>query len=141
MLTRRSEERDRESLRNVYYQSRKRTFTWLDAGKLGFNDFDRDTVGESIWVCENHAEVVGFVSAEVTGRFIHHLFVLPEFSKNGFGSELLKTCLAEIGFPAQLKCVTANTQALSFYQSRGWETLSKAVGVDGEYHLMEVYGK
>lgn len=138
MRTRRFEERDRASARNVYLQSRRATFSWLDPSELELIDFDRDTQGESIWICEDRAEMVGFISAQVTGRFIHHLFVLPEFSRKGFGSKLLKACLAEIGLPARLKCVAKNTQALEFYRSRGWETLSKAEGAEGEYHLMEV---
>jgi GNAT superfamily N-acetyltransferase len=131
------EEKDRESLREVYLQVRKRSFNWLDSGSLELSDFDKDTQDEVIWVCVHREMVVGFISAQIAGKFIHHLYVSPKYSKRGYGSKLLDACLGKIGHPAQLKCVSENTEALRFYQSKGWHTLSKAIGIDGEYHLME----
>jgi len=138
MIVRSFKDSDRKSLHHVYLETRKQHFTWLDADTLKLSDFDRDTKGESIWVCEYNAEVVGFIAAQVPDNFIHHLFVLPQFAGIGIGSALLQTCLNEIGLPAQLKCVSANTQALNFYLSKGWRSLSQTQGVDGEYHLMEI---
>ena len=138
MTIRRFEERDREALRSIYLQTREKSFSWLDGRSLKPDDFDKDTEGESIWVGEKQAEIVGFVSAQAAEKFILHLYVLPKFSKNGYGSKLLKACLASVGYPAQLKCVSENTGALRFYQSKGWHTLSREEGIDGEYHLMEI---
>jgi len=138
MITRRFNEADREALRDVYLLTRKQRFGWLGKSTLDRSDFDTDTNGESIWVCESESKVVGFISAQLTGRFIHHLFILPQFSNNGFGSKLLKVCIAEIGYPAQLKCVAENIDALNFYKSKGWLTRSKGQGIDGEYHLLEL---
>lgn len=140
MTIRRFEERDREALRGIYLQTRMKSFSWLEGKHLKLDDFDKDTEGESIWVCEKQAEIVGFVSAQVAGKFIHHLYVLPKFSKNGYGSKLLKACLDSVGYPAQLKCVSENTRALRFYRSKGWHTLSREEDIDGEYHLMETIG-
>lgn len=129
---------DRKSLQHVYLKTRKLHFTWLDVSSLKLSDFERDTEGECIWVCEKNGAAVGFIAAQVPNNFIHHLFVLPQFAGIGVGSALLQSCLNEIGLPAQLKCVTENTQALNFYVSKGWKSLSQAIGSDGEYHLMEI---
>lgn len=137
-ITRTYTEKDREALSHVYLQTRKKIFGWLDTNTLALSDFDKDTKGESIWVCEGDTGVVGFIAAQAPDKYIHHLFVLPEFSGKGIGTRLLKTCLDEIGFPARLKCVSDNTRALAFYHSHGWKTLSRDEGIDGEYHLMEV---
>lgn len=138
MSTRRFRESDREALRDIYLITRKQRFSWLEDSNLERGDFDRDTKGESIWVCESDSKVVGFISAQVAGKFIHHLFILPQFSNHGLGSALLKDCVAEIGYPAQLKCVAENIDALNFYKSKGWLACSKGEGVDGEYHLLEL---
>ena len=130
-------EKDRESLRNVYLVTRMERFDWLNGESLRESDFDRDTEGERIWVCEDSGQVIGFISVWEPENFIHHLFVLPAYSRIGYGSQLLKVCMAKIGRPAQLKCVAQNTDAMNFYQSKGWYTVSKGVSSDGDYHLMQ----
>ncbi len=130
-------EKDRESLRSVYLVTRRERFCWLNGESLRESDFDRDTEGEKIWVFESAGKVIGFISVWEPENFIHHLFVLPAFSRLGYGSQLLKVCMAKIGRPAQLKCVSQNTVALKFYQSKGWYKVSKGVSSDGDYHLME----
>lgn len=130
-------EEDRESLRNIYFVTRKKVFGWLDGDSLKESDFDKDTEGERIWICGKPEQIVGFISVWEPENFIHHLFVLPEFARLGCGSHLLKVCMANISRPVQLKCLTQNTDAMSFYQSKGWYTISKGISSDGEYHLMQ----
>lgn len=138
MIVRYFAEQDRESLRRVYLSTRLKKFAWVDGNSLKESDFDKDTKGEKIWVCETAGKVVGFISVWEPEDFIHHLFVLPEFLRQGCGSMLLEACMAEIGRPAQLKCVVQNVDAKRFYQSKGWCIASEGVSSDGEYHLMQV---
>ena len=141
MTIRRFKEEDRESLQNLYLEVRKQTFSWLDPDSIKPEDFDKDTEGESIWVCEIESEIIGFASAQALEKYIHHLYVLPQHTNHGYGSQLLEACLNWIAYPAQLKCLSENTTAIKFYRSRGWRTVSKAQSVDGEYQLMETIKK
>lgn len=129
--------KDLSALRSIYLETRAVTFQWLNETDLNLDDFDRDTEGERIWVAEFAGQLVGFISAWEPDNFIHHLFVLPTFSGNKIGSALLSTCLENIGRPAQLKCVSANADALRFYRAKGWQTVSRGVSSDGEYQLMQ----
>ncbi len=137
MLIREFVEEDRFSLRYVYLETRLKTFTWLNGDALKLEDFDKDTKGESIWVCECSNKVVGFISLWEPDNFIHHLFILPQFSRRGYGAQLLEVCVASSSHPFTLKCVSQNTNALLFYRSKGWGTISKGISPDGEYQLMQ----
>lgn len=128
---------DTSSLQGVYLRTRAEKFHWLNSSDLRASDFERDTDGERIWVAEMQGRIVGFVSVWEPDNFIHHLFVLPEYSGQKIGSALLAACLEVIGRPAQLKCVSANLEALQFYLAKGWKTISKGFSADGEYHLMQ----
>lgn len=136
MVIREFIEEDRASLRHVYLEARLETFTWLNGSALNLEDFDKDTEDERIWVCEHSKRVIGFISLWEPDNFIHHLFILPEFFRHGYGSQLLEVCIANTGRPVELKCVSLNTSALQFYQSKGWRTISRGVSPDGEYQLM-----
>ncbi|NQV68719.1 MAG: GNAT family N-acetyltransferase [Pseudohongiella sp.] len=137
MTTREFEAKDRKALSTLYLETRRQCFDWLDVNSLQQSDFDRDTAGEKIWVCEVDGKLVGFISVDESDNFIHHLFILPQFSRLGYAAQLLQTCLNNIGRPARLKCVAANINAFNFYQAKGWHTVSMGLSVDGEYHLME----
>lgn len=130
-------ESDRDSLRQVYLESRRSTFSWLDSESLHLSDFDRDTDGETIWVVERNGTVVAFVSIQNEGNFIHHLFVLPSWFGRGCGSELLATALANIGRPARLKCIARNARALSFYRANGWRKVGEGMSEDGKHYVLE----
>tara|TARA_R110002167_G_scaffold126550_2_gene307337 strand:- start:11 stop:436 length:426 start_codon:yes stop_codon:yes gene_type:complete len=130
-------ENDRQALRQVYYESRRDTFQWLDAASLKLSDFDRDTIGESIWVAEFEGSIAGFVSVDRHDNFIHNLFVLTKCLDQGIGSLLLATALANIGRPARLKCVVENSRAISFYKAKGWIETGTGVSEDGIYHVLE----
>ena len=114
---------DTNALADIYYQSRIVTFDWINPNEVKLDDFHRDTKGEKIWVAELKGHVVGFVSFWEVEGFIHHLFVLPDYVSQGIGSQLLATCLNQMSKLATLKCVSANTNALSFYKKKIGEPL------------------
>lgn len=129
-------EEDRTPLTKIYLETRQQKFFWLDQQSFKQSDFDTDTEGEKIWVCEISGTITGFISVWVPATFIHHLFIHPDYSGRGYGSQLLETCLNHIGNPAQLKCVTQNIDALNFYKKRGWQVIDGGMA-EVEYYLME----
>ncbi|OOE70824.1 GNAT family N-acetyltransferase [Salinivibrio kushneri] len=137
MDVRRFVETDREALRNIYFESRRNAFGWLDPNSVRLSDFDRDTENEAIWVAEREGSLIGFVSIYEPENFIHNLFVRPSWIGRGCGSELLTTCLKQLGRPARLKCIAENTKALAFYEARGWNTVGEGVNEEGRYLVLE----
>lgn len=124
-------------LKEVYFQTRSQTFSWLSKNDIGLDDFEQDIEGERIWVAELEEKIIGFISVWEPENFIHHLFVLPEYAGRQIGSKLMSVCMQNIGRPAKLKCVSENTKALQFYRSRGWRTISFGATDEGEYQLMQ----
>jgi len=137
-MIRTMQKNDINAVRKVYSDTRRSEFKWLKDHHLDLSDFDKDTEGEKILVALENSQVVGFISIWEADSFIHHLFVLPEFSNRGYGSQLLSAGLDTISLPAQLKCVSENKATLEFYLRRGWYVVSKGVSGDGEYKLMQI---
>ena len=129
-------ESDRCALREIYLETRMRTFVWMDRSLFRADDFDRDTEGEIIWVATYATKTVGFISVWETENFIHNLFVHPKLAGQGIGSALLNECLNNIGRPAVLKCLAQNIKARDFYLSKGWRIVSGGDSPDGQYLLM-----
>jgi len=138
MRVRKATTHDLSQLRDVYLETRRAFFEWLDGRTLALTDFDNDSDGEDIWVCDMPDGIVGFVSLWAADSFIHHLYVRPTHQRQGIGSGLLKVCLANTEGTATLKCVSQNTEALSFYLSQGWQYVSTGVSEDGEYQLLQL---
>lgn len=93
--------------------------------------------GEEIHVAISDRTIVGFVSVWAADRFIHHLYVAPQYQGRGIGSELLRTCENVYGAPLSLKCDTCNERARRFYRKKGWLPIEKGVGVDGPWERLE----
>lgn len=128
MLIREANVKDYPQLRQIYLDSRRENFHWVNTNEMTLDDFDRDTLEEQILLAEENAHILGFASLYVPNRFIHNLFVHPTAIGKGVGNLLLKRAVAELGTPVTLKCVSENQIALNFYKKRGW----KAVVEEGE---------
>lgn len=109
-----------EALRDIYTLGRRHAFPWVAPQTYQPADFERDTIGEKIWVALSRQTVVGFISCWEADNFIHCLYVKPGFHRAGIGKALLQVGLDHTGQRATLKCVTANTNAIAFYQKLGW---------------------
>lgn len=132
---------DRAACAKIFYASRRSAFHWMPNDKIRFDDFDKATAGEPIWVAERNRRIVGFISWWPPENFIHNLFVAPDFQRMGVGTALLEACLRQIGRPAQLKCSTSNKHALAFYQELGWRCEEQSTSPDGPYWLMTLDGE
>ena len=137
METRPFAQKDRCALQEIYLESRKKAFYWMDSSQFNVTDFDHDTDGERLWVATNDEHPVGFISVWIKNNFIHHLFVHPSNYGKGIGSALLKVCLDNISRPANLKCLEKNISARNFYLSSGWKITGSGDGPDGRYDLFQ----
>lgn len=63
---------------------------------------------------------LGFAAIYRPHRFLHHLYVDPDFQENGVGSALLSAALALAGGEIELKCLEANAKARAFYDAKGF---------------------
>ncbi len=136
MITIRAANRqDRARLAVIYFEVRKAAFTWAPPNLFKLEDFETDTVGETIFVANQGDRIMGFVSLYEKDKFIHHLFVDPRYQKSGLGSLLLDRAVKALGLPVRLKCVLLNTQGCEFYQRRGWKIESTTNdGLVDPYH-------
>lgn len=116
---------DRARCAEIYVTARRVAFSWVPPEQFSPDDLVRDTVDEEIHVAEQRtvngtAEVIGFVSVFLPGRFVHHLYVDPVRRRAGIGRLLIRHATGLRPGPWRLKCVEANTAALAFYRSEGW---------------------
>ncbi|OEF18217.1 GNAT family N-acetyltransferase [Vibrio splendidus 5S-101] len=123
------------ALQAIYLESRQNTFHWADADAFKLSDFDLDTEGEEIWVAVSGDKALGFASVWEPESFIHHLYVCPRTLRSGVGSALLNTCKQHYS-DLTLKCLTANENAIGFYQSQGFVISSTEREGLERYHLM-----
>ena len=100
--------------------------------QLGLAEFRAETVGEVVLVAMSPAEqVLGFTGLQLSGSFVHHLYVDPRFHRCGVGRALLAAAVRIAGGRATLKCQQGNPDALAFYRRLGWtdgETGDSAIG-------------
>jgi GNAT superfamily N-acetyltransferase len=76
------------------------------------------------WVCESNGQLVGFSIADIAGKNIWALFVLPGFEKQGIGKELHKLMM-DWYFSQTSEKVWLSTaprsRAEAFYRKAGWK--------------------
>jgi ribosomal protein S18 acetylase RimI-like enzyme len=102
----------------------------------GPREFATLVEGEEIHVAVLEGTIAGFVSVWVADRFIHHLYVSPQYQSRGVGSALLEAGEAMYGHPLSLKCDTLNHQAQRFYRSKGWLPQETGVGENGPWERL-----
>ena len=82
-------------------------------------------------------ELAGFVSVYKPESFVHHLFVAPQYQRQGLASSLLSSLHTWLPLPWRLKCIRGNTDALSFYAVAGWKEVGVGENEDGQYLVLE----
>lgn len=132
------EKADLCALRQLFLETKKKTFSWVDGNEFSLMDFDRETKGEYILVAFVDNRLAGFISVWLADKFIHHLYVSPDCQHKGIGSLLLHAMIDKINFPLTLKCLERNKEALLFYKKKGF--IEKGIGQteQGSYFLMQL---
>ena len=82
----------------------------------------------AIYVARDGEEIVGLVCLVGDGFssvFVQDLIVLPNYQRQGIGSDLMKEALGDFKDAYQVQLATEQTEkTLGFYRSLGFETLS-----------------
>ena len=82
----------------------------------------------AIYVARDGEEIVGLVRLVGDGFssvFVQDLIVLPNYQRQGIGSDLMKEALGDFKDAYQVQLATEQTEkTLGFYRSLGFETLS-----------------
>lgn len=128
---------DYPRLRQIYLESRRKSFEWVtNKSEMTLADFDRETVGEYIILAEEAAQIMGYISLYLPDHFIHHLFVHPDFTGKGAGSRLLHAAIEKMNKPLKLKCVSQNRKAMKFYEANGWRKVIEEGSPEERYWVM-----
>lgn len=130
------QEADRPLLRTLFLASRKANWLWLDDRHWQLEDFDAVTLGEKILVAEIDQAIAGFASLSVQDRFLHNLFIAPQWQRQKVGTALLDACYPLCRGTMALKCLMLNQRALRFYLHNGWRVITTGLAENGEYYLM-----
>lgn len=137
MHIRTAQEKDYPALREILLQSRRSRFHWANTEEMKLDDFDQQTVDEHIIVAEEGGHIAGFASLYLPENFLHHLFVHPDYFGRQIGGLLLNASIDLMTKPIRLKCVSANSIALSFYEQHGWVRIVEEEKHGDRYWIME----
>ncbi|HRE83771.1 MAG TPA: GNAT family N-acetyltransferase [Opitutaceae bacterium] len=129
---------DQAALSRLFVEVRRATFTWRDPHAFSEADFEEQTLGESVWLAEGASgEILGFISIWEPDAFIHHLYVLPAYQRQGIGRALLNHTRRWLPLPHRLKCLELNSRALRFYRQEGWVEIGQGGSQDDAYRHLE----
>lgn len=127
-----------ESLKKLFLEERKRTFSWLDTSEYQLDDFEKQTQGEFILTALLDDIPVGFISIWTPTNFIHHLYVDQKHQGKKIGTELIKAAIEAKKLPLTLKCLENNTKAVEFYKKIGFIEKEKGESGNGTYIFFEL---
>jgi len=133
MIIRDSSETDWKGLARVYNLARAKV-SCFSSGELSLQQFKSISSNEEIQLATEGEEVIGFVSIWPPERFVHHLYVQPDFQNKGVANTLIEAGIARYGLPLTLKSLVANTIACKFYEKNNWVILGTGYGSEGAYH-------
>ena len=129
---------DTANLSQLFLDSRRRAFHWNDAERYQLNDFQEQTKGEVILLAvDDDQRILGFISVLEPDRFIHHLFVSPDYQRSEIGTLLLRSLKSWLPQPYRLKCLAANQRGCAFYTKNGWREVERGTSEDGEFLVFE----
>jgi len=118
--TRRATAADGARCAQIFLDGRREAFPWQPAERFGLDDYYDCVEDELVIVAEVDGQVVGFVSIDLPERFVHTLFIAPDWQHRGIGTVLLREAVLHLPGPAQLRCAARNAAARAFYEHNGW---------------------
>ncbi|HEY0832384.1 MAG TPA: GNAT family N-acetyltransferase [Azospirillum sp.] len=130
IVTRHATAGDAPRCARIFLDGRRRAFPWQPAERFGLDDYYDCVEDETVLVAEVDGTVVGFVSIDRPQRFVHTLFIDPDWQSRGIGTALLREALASLNGPAELTCSARNAAARAFYEHNGWVPVDGAEAAD-----------
>ena len=108
---------------------------WQNLPGIGLSSADSESTlcafliknPETCLVAADNGQLVGTILGGSDGRrgYLYHLAVHPDYQKQGFGKELVITCLDALRAQGIEKChifvLADNREGLKFWQKSGWE--------------------
>lgn len=85
---------------------------------------------QQVWVAECDGVIAGY--AAVLGDMLEQLYLLPEYQRQGIGSELLWKAIEIAEQPMRLWAFQRNEPARVFYEHHGFEAIAFTDGADNE---------
>ncbi len=108
------EESDRPFLRTIYLHARREGWPWLDGSEWQLEDFDADTLGETILVAQADGHRLGFASIAENDNFLHHLFVTPDAQGAASARPCLRPYRRGLPAPARLNVLKKTNARCAF---------------------------
>ena len=123
-----------EYLRQIFNKSRGAAGCYPQ-NNMSVSDFNHLIAGEELYLAtdKNEGIIVGFIGIIVDCRFVHHLYVLPQFQGQGVGRKLLQKCAEVLDNAFTLKCDDCNQKAMLFYSNLGFAKVASGVGDFGPW--------
>lgn len=128
----------KSDLRSVFavYQLARTAACFQQEPAADFQDFKSIVEDEKVYAAVDGERIIAFISVYPPQSFVHHLYVLPEYRRQGIGEALVE-CVRDIfDSPLSLKCETANKAALEFYKKTGWNLFDKGSEKDGTEYIL-----
>jgi len=125
-IIREAQKKDIHELEKLFLLVCKKTFSKEAFERISIEDFRSSIANEKTFVGQNDDVIIGFVSF-FTGnyRFIHNLFIHPDWQNVGLGKKLLKKALQDLKSPVELEILSDNNKARSFFEKQGWKEVAK----------------
>lgn len=117
---RRARATDASRCAEIFLHGRRAAFSWHPEDRFGLDDYYDCVQEDAVLVAELAGDVVGFVSIDQPGRFIHNLFIDAAWHNRGIGSALLREAVGLLQGSAELACAARNAAARAFYEHNGW---------------------
>ena len=134
-------EAELEDILSIYNRARAKEECFADVNAT-LQALEQLIAGESVFVALSQKlslsqkpsgeKIIGFVSVWSAQKFVHHLYVDPDYQGKGVATALVRQCVDEFGYPLSLKCLVTNTAACKYYEASGWKNAGLSGGTDGD---------
>lgn len=121
----------------IFQDCRRLDFSWLPDSAMSLDEFCRAIEDEHVVVAAEGETVCGFLSIWEAGRFIHFLFIHPQFQRRGIANLLVESLFPTYRLPYRLKCLDLNLRALKYYRREGWVEVGRGMDKDGGHRVLE----
>lgn len=115
---------DIQQLEILFQFIRQKTFISRPKNEFQIGDYQKSTADDEVWVMEENAVIIGFVSTYSADNFVHNLFIHPAHQRCGKGTQLLQTAEKNLKRPMTLKIAIDNLKVCGFYEKYGWYQVS-----------------